>query len=187
MPQIITQLIHPNAINVNNLEQVAQISINNNNNTNIATIEVTYNINNEQVVLMNNNNVYFYVTSPDTDNITIYDILTFLNYSSAHINLDYCEYGNIPISDIIHIPVIDAPLSQMTVYPHNNITLNTPEHTQTNNDGMIIEQETPVHEHLVIDESFIDNPIDVTHIANLTPIIQIDSPVSFNYIDSFDI
>jgi hypothetical protein len=187
MPQIITQLIHPNAINVNNLEQVAQISINNNTNTTI--IEVMYNINNDQVVIRNNNNVYFYVTSPDTDDITIYDILTFLNYSSAHITLDYCEYGYVPISDVISIPVIDAPLSQMTVYPQiiNNITLNTPEHTQTNNDDMILEQETLIHEHLVIDESFIDNPIDVTNIANLTPIVQIDSPVSFNYIDSFNV
>ncbi len=73
--------------------------------------------NNAQRVLVQEFNEYFWLTSPDIDNITIYQVLTALGYSGEQIVVTWAD--NQHPNNLLNTRVEQAPLSQISIYPPN--------------------------------------------------------------------
>jgi hypothetical protein len=93
------------------VNQVSQVSYRDE-----RVIEIDWDYQSRRVVVQDNGN-WFYLTSPDVDNITMYQVLMALGYNNNQIVVTWAagnEGGN-----VLNSTVENAPLNQMTLYAPN--------------------------------------------------------------------
>jgi hypothetical protein len=95
--------------NFNNVSQVCQCAYHNE-----RVFEIYYDNNTRRILIQEYNN-HFWLTSPDIENITIYQVLEALGYINEQIVVTWSE-NNINDS-VLNSTVEHAPLSQISIYP----------------------------------------------------------------------
>ncbi len=80
----------------------------------VITIDFDTNTNR---VLVQNNGETFWLTSPDIDALTMRNVFEHLNIANEQIVLTWPE--DLQVNNVLDVPVQQAPLNQMSIYPHN--------------------------------------------------------------------
>lgn len=96
-------------LNFENIIQVSQVSYHDE-----RVVEIHYDVETMSVVVQNNG-AYFYLTSPDTEHITIHQVFLALGYGSDQAVVTWSADNE--HTDVINEPVATAQFNQITLYP----------------------------------------------------------------------
>lgn len=102
----------PCDLNVINFNQVSQISY-----LNGRIIEIFYDVDRQRVAVQNNND-YFWLTSPDINHLTINHVLIALGIAGEQIVITWAE--NNQLDNVLNSIVQHASLNQISIYPRNH-------------------------------------------------------------------
>jgi hypothetical protein len=116
MAQYIMIPIDMNNFFFENTRQVSQISYHDE-----RSIEIDYHSVSGRVIVQNNG-IYYWMTSPDIDHLTIHNVIEGLGYAGDQIVVTWTEWdgpGRNLQDVILNSPVNRAPMNQITLYQPN--------------------------------------------------------------------